>query len=212
MGRSQRYATPRNPWNLDMDPGGSSSGSGAATAAFLCATSLGEDTGGSIRNPASFCGLAGMKPSWGRVSRFGVMRGVWSMDTVGPMSRTVEDAAITLQAISGYDPRDPYTWNTPVPDYRRALDGNLKGLRLGLVVEQMNSAGLDPEVKESVEKATALIAELGASVDEVSSLYPSLLLDSLVHDLRGDGFYPPLQDQGEATRLRAFHQHKASHR
>ena len=183
MGRSQRYATPRNPWNLDMDPGGSSSGSGAATAAFLCATSLGEDTGGSIRNPASFCGLAGMKPSWGRVSRFGVMRGVWSMDTVGPMSRTVEDAAITLQAISGYDPRDPYTWNTPVPDYRRALDGNLKGLRLGLVVEQMNSAGLDPEVKESVEKATALIAELGASVDEVSlplSIHSNLILWSMI--------------------------------
>ena len=96
IGGPQRYSTPRNPWNLDTYTGGSSSGSGAATAAFLCATSLGEDTGGSIRFPAGWCGLVGLRPTWGRVSRYGVMRGVWSMDAVGPISRTVEDAAITL--------------------------------------------------------------------------------------------------------------------
>ncbi|MQG71963.1 MAG: amidase, partial [SAR202 cluster bacterium] len=101
-GFSHRYATPRNPWNTDSYTGGSSSGSGAATAAYLCATSLGEDTGGSIRFPATWCGLVGLRPSWGLVSRYGVMRGVWSMDTVGPISRTVEDAAITLGAIAGH--------------------------------------------------------------------------------------------------------------
>ena len=125
-GFSHRFSTPRNPWNLEMYTGGSSSGSGAATAAFLCATSLGEDTGGSIRWPAAWCGLVGLRPSWGRVSRYGVMKGVWSMDTVGPMSRTVEDAAITLGAIAGHDPKDPYTWDSPVPDYRRALGGRRK--------------------------------------------------------------------------------------
>ena len=115
------YGTPRNPWDLTRNPGTSSSGSGAATAAFLCATSLGEDTGGSIRGPANFSGLVGIRPTFGLVSRYGVMGGSWSMDTVGPISRTVEDAAITLQAIAGHDPKDPYTWDAPVPDYRAAL-------------------------------------------------------------------------------------------
>ena len=103
------YGTPRNPWDTARNPGTSSSGCGAATAAFLCATSLGEDTGGSIRGPANFSGLVGLRPTYGRVSRYGVMGGSWSMDTVGPISRTVQDAAITLQAIAGYDPQDPYT-------------------------------------------------------------------------------------------------------
>ena len=118
LGGSQRYGLNRNPWNLDRFTGGSSGGSGSATAAFLCATSLGEDTGGSIRRPAAWCGIVGLRPSWGRVSRYGVAPGSWSMDQVGPISRTVEDAAITLGAIAGHDPRDPYTWDVPVPDYR----------------------------------------------------------------------------------------------
>ena len=168
IGGFQRYSTPRNPWNLDMFTGGSSSGSGAATAAFLCATSLGEDTGGSIRFPAGWCGLVGLRPTWGRVSRYGVMRGVWSMDAVGPISRTVEDAAITLSAIAGYDPKDHYTWNTPVPDYRRALDGNIRGMRVGLITEQINSEVVEPEVREAVVNATSVLGELGASVEEVS--------------------------------------------
>ena len=123
-----RYSPPRNPWNLDMSPGGSSGGSAAATAAYLCPTSLGEDTGGSIRLPAAWCGVVGFRPSWGRVSRYGVTRGVWSMDTAGPICRSVEDAAITLGAIAGHDPNDPYTWSRPVPDYRQALDGQIKGI------------------------------------------------------------------------------------
>ena len=112
-GFSHSFITARNPWDLERFTGGSSSGSGAATAAFLCATSLGEDTGGSVRFPATWCGLVGLRPSWGRVSRYGVITGVWSMDAIGPLSRTVEDCAMTLGAIAGYDAKDPYTWNAP---------------------------------------------------------------------------------------------------
>jgi aspartyl-tRNA(Asn)/glutamyl-tRNA(Gln) amidotransferase subunit A len=167
-GFSHRFSTPRNPWNLNTYTGGSSSGSGAATAAFLCATSLGEDTGGSIRFPATWCGLVGLRPSWGRVSRYGVMRGVWSMDTAGPISRTVEDAAITLTAIAGHDPKDSHTWKTPVPDYRQALDGNIRGVRVGVVLEQLNSPVVEAETRKAVVKATAVLGELGATVEEVS--------------------------------------------
>lgn len=165
---SHRYSTPRNPWNLDMSAGGSSSGSGAATAAFLCATSLGVDTGGSIRRPASWCGLVGLRPSWGRVSRYGLMPGVWSSDAIGPISRTVEDAAITLGAIAGYDPKDPYTWNTPVPDYTRSLDGNIKGIRVGVLTEEINSDVVEPEVRDAVTRAVSVLSGLVGSVEEVS--------------------------------------------
>ena len=165
---SHQYRTPRNPWNLDFSPGGSSSGSGAATAAFLCATSIGEDTGGSIRRPAAWSGVVGLKTTWGRVSRYGVMPGAWSMDVIGPISRTVEDAAITLGAIAGYDPKDPYTWNTPVPNYRGALDGNIKGVTVGAITQQINSELVEAEVSEAVVKAASVIGELGASVEEVS--------------------------------------------
>ena len=168
IGGPQRYSTPRNPWNLGTYTGGSSSGSGAATAAFLCATSLGEDTGGSIRFPAGWCGLVGLRPTWGRVSRYGVMRGVWSMDAVGPISRTVEDAAITLGAIAGHDPKDHYTWDTPVPDYRKALDGDIRGMRVGLVSEQLSDNLAEPEVREAVIKAASVLGELGSTVEEVS--------------------------------------------
>ena len=162
------YGTPRNPWDLERNPGTSSSGSGAATSAFLCATSLGEDTGGSIRGPANFSGLVGLRPSYGRVSRRGVLGGSWSMDTVGPISRSVEDAAITLQAIAGHDPRDPYTWNVPVPDYRQALTGDIQGVKLGVVQERMDSPALDPEFRQTVAKAIGVLGELGAAVQDVS--------------------------------------------
>ena len=188
-GPSHRFKTPSNPWNLEHYPGGSSTGSGAATAGFLCATSLGEDTGGSIRCPAAWCGLVGLRPSWGRVSRYGLMAGTWSMDTVGPISRTVADCAMTLQAIAGYDPKDPYTWNVPVPDYRQALTGNIKGLRVGVVKELHYSEVVEPEVREAVGKATNVMAELGASVEEVSiplSSYSSAIsgahsIESAIH-------------------------------
>ena len=167
-GFTHRFSTPRNPWDLNISAGGSSSGSGAATAAFLCATSLGEDTGGSIRRPAAWCGVVGLRPGWGRVSRHGLMRGVWSMDTIGPISRTVEDAAITLSAIAGYDPKDPTTWNTPVPDYRQALDGGIRGRRVGIVTELLHSDMVEPDVATAVTAAAGALAELGAEVEEVS--------------------------------------------
>ena len=162
------HGTPRNPWDTTRNPGTSSSGSGAATAAFLCATSLGEDTGGSIRSPANFSGLVGLRPTYGRVSRHGVMGGSWSMDTVGPISRTVEDAAITFQAIAGHDPKDPYTQDVPVPDYRAALTGDISGLRVGVVAERINAPNLDPEMRSAVSAAVEKLRELGAATREVS--------------------------------------------
>ena len=167
-GFTQVFSHPRNPWDLDTFAGGSSGGSAAATGAFLCATSLGEDTAGSIRMPAAWCGLVGLRPTWGRVSRYGLMRGIWSMDTAGPISRTVEDAAITLGAIAGQDPKDPYTWNSPVPDYRQALDGDVKDVRVGLVSELTDNPLVDTHVREALAKATSVLEGLGASVEEVS--------------------------------------------
>ena len=167
-GFSHRYSTPRNPWNIDTYTGGSSSGSGAATAAYLCATSLGEDTGGSIRFPATWCGLVGIRPSWGLVSRYGVMRGVWSMDTVGPISRTVEDAAITLGVIAGHDSKDPYSSTAPVPDYQKSLGGDLNGLKVGVITEFMESDLVESKVRQTVSEAIATLGELGATVEEVS--------------------------------------------
>ena len=162
------YGRPRNPWDLSRSPGTSSSGSGAATAAFLCATSLGEDTGGSIRGPAAFCGLAGIRPTWGRVSRYGVLGASWSMDIVGPISRTVEDCAITLGAIAGYDPKDPSTWNVPTPDYAAALTGKVDDIRVGLIQERVHTDAVEPEIRQGVTKAIAALGELGAHVQEIS--------------------------------------------
>lgn len=162
------YGRPRNPWDLDRNPGTSSSGSGAATAAFLCATSLGEDTGGSIRGPATFCGLVGIRPTWGRVSRYGMQAAAWSMDTAGPISRTVSDCAMTLEAIAGYDPNDPYTSAAPVPAYQANLSQDIRGLKVGVVKERVYSDAVDSEVGEAVIRAIARLGELGADVEEVS--------------------------------------------
>jgi aspartyl-tRNA(Asn)/glutamyl-tRNA(Gln) amidotransferase subunit A len=162
------FGTPHNPWDLERNPGTSSSGSGAATAAFLCATSLGEDTGGSIRNPANNCGLVGLRPTWGLVSRYGMLGASWSMDIGGPIARTVEDCALTLQAIAGHDSHDPYTAYRPVPDYRAGLTGGLSGIRLGVVREAMDAEFVHPQVKAAVGKSVADLKEQGVSVDEVS--------------------------------------------
>ena len=165
---SIRYSHPRNPWDLDMSTGPSSGGSGAATAAYLCSTSLGEDTSGSIRFPSAWCGVVGLKPSWGRVSRHGIMRGVWSMDAAGPMARTVADAAMTLEAIAGHDPKDPYSWDTPVPNYLDRLDGDIRRVRVGMISELMDSSLVDPEIRAAVAEATSVLRGLGATVEEVS--------------------------------------------
>jgi len=141
--RDWPYGQPRNPWNTDHDAGASSTGGGIATAAALCAAALGEDTGGSIRNPASYCGVVGIRPTWGRVSRHGIMPIVWSMDTAGPMTRTVADGALILRTIAGRDPKDVFTARLPVPDYVAALDGGVRGLRIGVIREFFESGFLD---------------------------------------------------------------------
>ena len=165
---SHAFETARNPWDVERFTGGSSSGSGGATAAFLCATSLGEDTGGSVRGPAAWCGLVGLRPTWGRVSRAGVRPGMWSMDSIGPLSRTVEDCAVTLQAIAGYDPKDLYTWNVPVPDYQASLDPNLAGIRIGVIKELLHTDLVEPEIQAAVLDAADSLAELGAQVEDIS--------------------------------------------
>lgn len=167
-GLSHQFDPPRNPWDLERSTGGSSSGSGAATAAFLCGSSLGEDTGGSVRFPASWCGLAGLRPTWGRVSRYGVMPGVRSMDTIGPLGRTVEDCAITLAAIAGHDPKDRLSSKEPVPDYRAALTGGIKGLRVGIVRELLYTDLVEEEVRRPVLAAADILREMGAQVEELS--------------------------------------------
>lgn len=168
--QSSAFGAARNPWDLTRSPGTSSTGSGAATAARLCATSLGEDTGGSIRGPAANCGLVGLRPTWGRVSRYGVDGAGWSFDTIGPISRTVEDCAITMGGIAGYDPQDPSTHPVPVPDYQAALTGDIKGLKVGVVQELIDpqELDLDPQMRQALVNSIEVLAELGADVRQVS--------------------------------------------
>jgi aspartyl-tRNA(Asn)/glutamyl-tRNA(Gln) amidotransferase subunit A len=157
----------RNPWDTERVPGGSSGGSAAAVAADLCAGSLGSDTGGSIRQPASFCGVIGLKPTYGRVSRFGLVAFASSLDQIGPFAKDVEDAAILLQAIAGHDPRDSTSVDQPVPDYRLAMKRSIKGLRLGIPREYFID-GIEPDVAVAVQQAIATLKELGAEIVEIS--------------------------------------------
>ena len=164
----------RNPWNLDHITGGSSSGSGSSVAAGQCLGALGSCTGGSIRGPASLCGIVGLKPTYGRVSRFGVVTLSWSQDHAGPMTWTVEDTAYMLQAIAGHDPKDPTSSRAPVPDYSLSLRENIRGVRLGLPRHYFfdPDPSVNPEVVATVEKAVSVLEDLGAHVEEVS--LPSL--------------------------------------
>ncbi len=168
-GLNPHYGAVRNPWDRAAHrlTGGSSSGSGAAVAAGLAPGALGSDTGGSIRIPASLCGITGLKPTYGRVSRAGVLPLAWSMDHVGPMTRTAADAALMLTAMAGYDAADPSTSVLPVPDYRVALTGDVKGLRVGLL-RGFFLDGATSEVRGAVEQAAKTLAAAGAVVDEVS--------------------------------------------
>ncbi|MBE9048381.1 Asp-tRNA(Asn)/Glu-tRNA(Gln) amidotransferase subunit GatA [Pleurocapsales cyanobacterium LEGE 10410] len=157
-----------NPWDLERVPGGSSGGSAAAVAAGECVASLGSDTGGSIRQPASLCGVVGLKPTYGLVSRFGLVAFGSSLDQIGPFSRTVEDSAILLNAIAGHDPRDSTSLKVDIPDYTQYLQPELKpGLKVGIIKETFGE-GLDPEVAEKVQQAIAKLEELGAEVKEIS--------------------------------------------
>ena len=164
----------RNPWNLDHITGGSSSGSGSSVASGQSMGALGSCTGGSIRGPASLCGIVGLKPTYGRVSRFGVVTLSWSQDHAGPMTRTVEDTAFMLQAIAGHDPRDPTSSRAPVPDYSRSLREDIRGVRIGLPRHYFfdDDPGVNREVVARVEQAVSVLEELGAHVEEVT--LPSL--------------------------------------
>jgi aspartyl-tRNA(Asn)/glutamyl-tRNA(Gln) amidotransferase subunit A len=168
-GLNPHYGDARNPWDRTVHrmAGGSSSGSGVAVAAGLAPGALGSDTGGSIRIPASLCGITGLKPTYGRVSRAGVLPLAWSMDHVGPMTRTVADSALMLGAIAGYDPADASTSVLPVPDYLAALTGDVKGLRVGLLRSYFLD-GAAPEVRAAVESAAKSLSAAGAVVDEVN--------------------------------------------
>ena len=160
------FGTVRNPINTDYVPGGSSGGSAVAVAAGHVPVSLGSDTGGSIRQPASFCGIVGLKPTYGRVSRFGLVAYASSLDQIGPFSTSVKDAARVLTAISGHDRYDSTSANEPVPNYLSALTGDIKGLRVGVPPECFGE-GLDAEVKASVEAAITRLKERGAEIVEV---------------------------------------------
>ena len=159
--------TTRNPWDLERVPGGSSGGSSASVAAGECLLSLGTDTGGSIRQPAALCGVVGLKPTYGRVSRFGVVAFASSLDQVGPFSVGVEGTAMILRTIAGRDELDSTTADVPVPDYRAALRGGVKGLRVGVPREYFVE-GTEPDVERAVRAAIATLEELGAEVGEVS--------------------------------------------
>src|SRR5579883_2867764 len=164
------YQITTNPWDLSRVPGGSSGGSAAAVAAEECVVALGSDTGGSIRQPASFCGIVGLKPTYGLVSRYGLVAFASSLDQIGPFARTVEDAAILLNAIAGYDPKDSTSLKVDIPDYTASLKADLKSgrkLKIGVIKETFGE-GLDPVVEQAVTKAFDQLKNLGAEIHFIS--------------------------------------------
>jgi aspartyl-tRNA(Asn)/glutamyl-tRNA(Gln) amidotransferase subunit A len=168
------YKLTRNPWDPTRVPGGSSGGSAAAVAAGLCTASLGTDTGGSIRQPAAFCGVVGLKPTYGRVSRWGVVAFASSLDQVGPVTRTVADAALVLQVIAGFDPRDSTSIDAPVPRFTDALTGDIRGLRVGLPQEFFES--MDDDVRAAVARTAGALVERGAATVDLSLPHTALAL------------------------------------
>src|SRR5213083_2763695 len=161
------FGPTRNPWNLAYIPGGSSGGSAAAVAAELCVAALGSDTGGSIRQPAACCGVVGLKPTYGRVSRYGLVAFASSLDQIGPITKDVRDAAMMMQVIAGHDPLDSTSADLPVPDYTKALKENLRGMKVGVPLEFF-AEGLDPEVELAVRTAIIQMQTLKAEIKEIS--------------------------------------------
>lgn len=159
----------RNPWNIAHIPGGSSSGSGAALAAGFCHGALGSDTGGSIRTPAAHCGIVGIKPTFGRVSRYGVIPLSWSLDHAGPMARSVEDCAILLQVLAGYDPKDPASADVPVPNFQDGMKSGIKGLRVGVPRRNWfgENLGIHPHSEAAFDDALKVLASLGAQIVDI---------------------------------------------
>jgi aspartyl-tRNA(Asn)/glutamyl-tRNA(Gln) amidotransferase subunit A len=210
-GENPDYGHMHNPWDPDRFAGGSSGGSGSAAAAGQCTITMGSDTGGSVRIPAALCGIVGLKPTYGLVSRHGLTPLSWCMDHPGPLVRTVEDAALTMNAIAGYDPNDVASSQVQVPDYTTALIGDIRGLRIG-VPREFFEAPLDGEVAQVVRKAIDLLEGLGASVREVSfplfehaqAISGTILMaeaaayhrELLARD--GDKLYPPVRLRLEA--------------
>ncbi len=171
MGSSNEHSAfkpARNPWDLERIPGGSSGGSAAAVAADMCLGAIGSDTGGSIRQPASHCSVAGLKPTYGRVSRFGLVAFASSLDQIGPLTKDVEDAAIMLNAIAGYDKNDSTSAPRDIPDYTRALKEGLKGMKIGIPKEYFETKGVDESVLKAIEDAISVVEGLGAERVEVS--------------------------------------------
>jgi aspartyl-tRNA(Asn)/glutamyl-tRNA(Gln) amidotransferase subunit A len=160
------YGVTRNPWNLERIPGGSSGGSAAAVAARMVPVALGSDTGGSIRQPAAMCGVVGLKPTYGRVSRYGLIAFASSLDQIGPMATSVEDAAIALSVIAGHDPRDATSGVAPLPDFTESSIESLKGVRVG-VPRKLLSGGVDADVTAAFETALAVLRDCGATIHEI---------------------------------------------
>ncbi len=161
------FTATRNPWKLDRVPGGSSGGSAAAVAADQCIASLGTDTGGSIRQPAACCGIVGLKPTYGRVSRYGIIAFASSLDQVGPMTKDVTDCALMLEAIAGYDPSDSTSVKMPVPAYASFLNGDVKGLKVGIPKEYF-IPGMQPEMEQAVKEGILVLEKSGIRVEEIS--------------------------------------------
>jgi aspartyl-tRNA(Asn)/glutamyl-tRNA(Gln) amidotransferase subunit A len=166
-GVNPHYGTPRNPWDGTRIPGGSSSGSASSIAHSFCLGSIGTDTGGSVRIPASLTGIVGLKPTYGLVSLRGIIPLAWSLDHAGPLTRSVADATLMLQAIAGHDPQNPCSFSRPIPDYTRALQGELKGMRIGLIREYLQGP-MEAAVKETVVSSAKGLQTLGMEVEEVS--------------------------------------------
>ena len=174
------YGQPRNPWNLEHDAGGSSTGSGIAVAAALCAGSLAEDTGGSIRRPASCNGAVGIRPTLGRVSTHGMIASSWNQDTAGPIARSVADCALLLEAVAGFDANDLMSARLPVPSYSSWLDGDIRGMRVAVIKEAIDAPHLDPRIRQLALDAVGVLWSLGAEVEEVS--LPLITMTALINN------------------------------
>lgn len=214
------YAPALNPWSLEHVPGGSSGGSAAAVAVRSCAAALGSDTGGSIRQPASFCGVVGLKPTYGRVSRHGMIAFASSLDQAGPLAGDVRDAAVLLQALAGQDPHDATSLDAAVPDYLAACERGMKGMRIGVHRSALEHEGLDPTVAQAFDEALAAMRSAGATVVDVdlphaahavATYYVLCTAEAASNLARYDGIRyghrearPTLQQTYEATRERGF--------
>jgi aspartyl-tRNA(Asn)/glutamyl-tRNA(Gln) amidotransferase subunit A len=203
------YGASRNPWQRTRSTGGSSGGSAAAVRAGMCMGSLGTDTGGSIRIPASLCGVVGLKPTFGRVSLRGVIPLSWNLDHAGPLARSVRDAALLLQAIAGYDAHDPYSADVPVPDYLAGLAGGVRGWRVALAAGDFFTEKTDPQIWRGVEEAAQVFSRLGAKVERVEApqAYDAAVANGLMVTSDAAAFHHErmaqrMQDFGEDIRLR----------